>query len=398
MPKIVELDSSSPPQTEDTAPSSSQLDVSPGHGWRVLSGTLRTFLLLVMLPTALATTYYVGYASDIYVSESKYAIRAGDELPQIGLLTGLFGGGGSTSGGEDALIVRDYILSKDMLTELQARFDLRRHFSQSSIDWIARLPDEATEEKFLDYYRSMVDAAVDTTSGITTLNVKAFDPEMNQEIAKTILSLSEDLVNKMSKRITEDTLGFALGEVSDAEMRIRQASQDVTQFRKDSKLIDPTQETSSVLGIITQLETQLAASQTELAETRTFMQRDSSKMRTIESRIAALVAQVGTERARLANEGGDDDLTRLIYGYEPLVLEQTLAEQRYTSALTALEAAQAEAQRKQKYLLAFVQPNFPDEALEPQRIRMILLVFVGATLAFAIGGLLISALKEHAGI
>jgi capsular polysaccharide transport system permease protein len=107
-----------------------------------------------------------------------------------------------------------------------------------------------------------------------------------------------------------------------------------------------------------------------------------------------LVRQVENERHRLANESGTD-LTGLLYGYEPLILEQKLAEQLYTSALTSLEVARTEAQRKQRYLIPFVSPELPDEALEPKRLWNVLTVFFGACLVYAIGGLVWSAINDH---
>ncbi len=75
-----------------------------------------------------------------------------------------------------------------------------------------------------------------------------------------------------------------------------------------------------------------------------------------------------------------------------------MAKQRYGSALTSLEAARAEAQRQQRYLIAFVAPQLPDEAIEPDRPWMILTVFACAFLIYAIGGLIWSAIKDHAGL
>ena len=102
------------------------------------------------------------------------------------------------------------------------------------------------------------------------------------------------------------------------------------------------------------------------------------------------------ERDRLAN-GQETDLTSLIDRYQPLVLEEELAMQRYGSALTSMEASRAEAQRQQSYLIAFVPPQLPSESTEPRRAWMILTVFAFASLIFAIGGLIWSAIKDHMG-
>lgn len=294
------------------------------------------------------------------------------------------------------MIVRDYILSRDMLNQLETRLNLREHYSSSGVDWASRLKADASEEDFLEYYRKMVNPRIESTSDITVLRVKAFDPEMAQRIAFNIVELSEVLINKWSERITEDTLRFVKKDLELAEDGIRETSAAVTRFRNEFRSIDPGQETSAVLSIITGLESQLADAKAQLIERSAFMQSDSASVKQLQNKVVALERQVNSERKRLAGESGTE-LTRLIDGYEPLVLEQKLAEQRYSSALTSLVVSRAEAQRKQRYLIPFVTPELPDEAVEPERLLNTLTVFVGALLLYIIGALIWAAINDHAG-
>ena len=90
-------------------------------------------------------------------------------------------------------------------------------------------------------------------------------------------------------------------------------------------------------------------------------------------------------------------MNQLISDYQPLALDQELAQQQYASALTSLELARIEAQRKKLYLVTFVKPGLPEEALKPERILKIMTTFVYAFLLFSIGGLMWSALRDHVG-
>jgi len=279
-----------------------------------------------------------------------------------------------------------------MLEQLDVRLNLRFHYSSKDVDWLARLMEDDSEEDFLEYYRNMV--TVDAGPDITSLQVKAFTPETAQETATAIIELSEQLVNRLSTRIINDTLRFARSEFLLAESRVRDSSVAVADFRKETQLIDPTLETSSVLSIVTGLETQLAEAQTALIEAESFMQPQSARVQSFRARVVALTHQVENERRRLANES-DTDLSNLLYGYEPLILEQQLAQQLYASALTSLEVARTEAQRKQRYLIPFVSPELPDEALEPERIWNVFTVFFGACLVYGIGGLVWSSINDH---
>lgn len=384
------------------APSAPTAAPAPGRarGAGPYAGLVRSFFLFVLVPTVFGALYFGLIASDRYVAEARYAIRSGSQAPSGGFLESMLGGAGGIGGSssrEDAEVVRDYILSHDMLAELAKRIDLRAHYGAPEVDWLTRLESDASEEELLEYFRERVEVVIDPESNISTLMVEAFDPATAQDIAKHLLELSERLVNDMSERITEDTLRFARRELARTEGQVRDAISALTRFRKTSRSIDPGQETSAVLSIVTELETRLAETRTELIEARSVMRGRTPRIQSLESRVAALERQVDEERERLANSHSTD-LTSLIDRYQPLILEEELAKQRYASALSSLESAQAEAQRQQRYLIAFVAPQRPDEAIEPRRGWLIATVFACAALIYAIGGLLWSAIKDHVGL
>ena len=382
-----------PDTAKDAAGNRESTPRSSGR-WRAI---LRSFLIMVGLPTALTGAYYGVAASDVFVSETRYAIRTGEQAPAAGLLSSMLGPAATTRAGDDASIVRDYILARDMLDELDRRLDLRAHYAAGTVDILSRLSPDATEEEFLEYYRDKVEVEVETGTDITVLTVRAFDAEMAQKAAGAIIELSERLVNRMSERITDDTLRFARRELAQAETLVRRANQEITRFRNESRSIDPGEETAAVLSIVTSLEAQLAGAKAELLETEGIMHADSVQVKTLQNRVAALTQQVERERGRLASEGGSD-LTRLIDGYAPLLLDQKLAEHRYSSALASLEVARADAQRKQRYLIPFVKPALPDEAIEPERFMNTLIVFFAASLIYGIGALMMASVYDHMGL
>ena len=61
----------------------------------------------------------------------------------------------------------------------------------------------------------------------------------------------------------------------------------------------------------------------------------------------------------------------------------------------ALAQAREEAQRKQLYLERVVQPNLPDSAIEPKRLRAGLTTLVFSMICWALLSLLIAGVREH---
>jgi capsular polysaccharide transport system permease protein len=103
--------------------------------------------------------------------------------------------------------------------------------------------------------------------------------------------------------------------------------------------------------------------------------------------------EVNLETSKVA--GGDRSLSVKSAEYERLALERTLAEKQLAAALSSLEQARNEAQRKQLYLERIVQPSKPDVAVEPRRIRNVLATFLLGLVAWGILTMLIAGIREH---
>lgn len=93
--------------------------------------------------------------------------------------------------------------------------------------------------------------------------------------------------------------------------------------------------------------------------------------------------------------GNDSSLAPKIADYESLVLMREFANKAMVTALDALEAARADARRQQLYLEVVVPPHLPDEAELPLALKNILIVFLTTSLAYLLGWLLLTAIRDH---
>lgn len=361
-----------------------------------LSIAWKIFIIVVIFPTVVASLYYGLIASDIYVSEAEYAVRSSSEAPASGIIDSIFGTSTSSTSTADSTIVKDYVLSRDMMDALNKELHLEKHYQSKDIDYFSRLSEDATQEDFYNFYVKMVNISLGSDQSIATLRVRSFSPQYAQKVAEAIIKKSEELVNNLSDRIVADSLRFAKNEVVNAEANVRKTSDAMSHFRNETKSINPVEETTGVLKIVTDLEGALAKSRAELLQSEIYLRPDSPQVISLRSKVTALEKQISKERQRLAGaNGGADDMNKLLYRYEPLELNQKLAEKEYTSALTSLELARVDAQRKQRYLITFVTPKVPDEALGPDRFIKVLTVFFASLLTYGLGGLIWAAIKDH---
>ncbi len=362
-----------------------------------MNSIARSIAVVVGIPTLLAAIYFGLIASDIYVSEARFAIRSAKANGGGGGLAAILASPMVSAGGQDTVVVTDYAHSYDMLKKIQERLDIRQHYSDSDIDVVARLKEGVTEEELLEYFAKHVHLIRDTQSDVITLKVRAYDPAISQQLANLVIELSENLVNGMSYRITEDALETAHREVDIAAAKVQKASADLGTFRKDNVSLNPAEESSALLTLVGGLESRLISVRAQLAEKQAYMREDSPDVVTLKNRVSVLSRQLALERGRLVGGSGGREMSGLIADYQPLALTEQLAHQQYASALSSLEIARLEAQRKKQYLVTFIPPNYPGQALEPRRLYEILTVLVYSFLIYLIGCLMWSALKDHIG-
>ena len=109
--------------------------------------------------------------------------------------------------------------------------------------------------------------------------------------------------------------------------------------------------------------------------------------------VQTLEAQVAAQSSRVV--GGDHSVANRLGDYEQLVIKRTEIAQVYTVAASQLKQAQADAKRKQLYLIRVVQPNLPVKSEYPLRMQITLTIFGALFFAYAIGWLLWAGVKEH---
>jgi len=355
----------------------------------------KTLWLTVIIPTILAIIYYGLIASDVYISESRFVVRSPQRQTQTGLNAFLAGTGFSRSQ-DDTYSVHDFVLSRDALKELDEKLGIRKLFSSKDADFINRFPGfdwDNSFESFYRYYKKRVAVDYDTVSSITTLNVRAFAAEDAKRINDLLLNMGERLVNNLNDRSRQDLIKFATQEVTVAETKAKTAALALSTFRTSQSVFDPDRQSAIQLQGVAKLQEELLATEAQLSQIRR-VSPNNPQVGSLASRVASLRNTIAAETSKVA--GGGASLTSKSANFERLVLDKSFAEKQLASALTSLETARSEAERKQLYLERLVQPNLPDKALEPRRVRSIFMVFAVGLLAWGVVSLLVASVKEHA--
>ncbi len=368
------------------------------HGkWKALLRKWRWFGGVVIVPTLVASLYYGLIASDVYVSESRFVIKAPDrQQSSSSPLTSLIQSTGLGGGAEQSREIIGYLRSRSALSDLSERVDVRGAFASSEADYFSRFPLFYQSDSFEDlyeYYASKVTAATDAETGLTLLTVNAFTPEDARALNAGLLDLGETLVNRLNERVNEQAIEEAEDRVLIAQQRVRDARIALGAYRNASEILDPEQQGLGVLTVSNDLIAQEAALRARLAEVRRTTPRHPS-IPAMEQRAIALAEQVASQTGRAV--GTPDGLASKLSEYENLLVEQEFATQMLTAANATLEQARAEALQQQYYLERVVEPNLPDDAILPSRLMSILAVLFGTLCLYLVGWMLVVGILEHA--
>ena len=373
--------------------------VRPRTGARIirqLFGSLNIwFWAIVGLPTLVAGVYYFAIASDLYLSEAKFIVRSPKQV-QTSTIGALIQSTGLARAVDDTAVVEDFIMSRDAVGKLEQRDHLREVFGRPEGDFVTRFPGilmRSDFEALFQRYAHFVSVETDHTSGVTALRVKAYRAEDAQNIARALLSDSEELVNELNERARKDALGTARQEVDRAQERISRIQSQLTAYRVQQNMLDPKSASTGVLELIGQMRTAQATARQQLGELIK-NSPSSPQIPLLQTRIAALDKLIAEERAKLSGE--TNSVVSSLTEYERLMLDRELAEKALASAFTSLEAARLEAQRQQLYLETIAAPNLADYPLYPKRAVSFGMVLVSCLVAYGIAWLLVISAREHA--
>lgn len=352
-------------------------------------------LFTVVLPVILATIYYTAFASDIYISESKFVVKSPDKPASAGLGLVLKTAGFSTSG-DEIYAVQAFVDSRDALRGINQNQAFAKAYDNPSIsifDRFGSLGWKDTFEELYKYYQKKVTIATDSSTNITTLSVRAYDPVSAQKFNSELLKMSEQMVNRLNTRGRNDMIQYAQAEVDKAQAASRDASLALAKYRNSSGVLDPKAQGEVQMQMISKLQDQLIASKAELAQLKSLAPQNP--------RIPAILTQISTLNKEIAKQtalvvGGTSSLASNAVEYQKLQIDDEYAAKQLAAAMASLDEARNEALRKQAYLERVADPSMPDSATEPHRARGIFAAFVLGLVAFTILRMLLAGVKEHA--
>lgn len=374
----------------------SPVNISHGTSSRIYRLIKRNagFCGFVILPTLTSAIYFSVFASPQYVSEAQFIVQGQHNQSNM-MLAGLLEAGGGGGASEDTYAVQDYVTSRDAAELLLRTQNLASAYQPPEADLLARFPNfysGHTFEHFYAYYRRHVIAELDTTTGVSTLQVRTFSAQDSQRIAKALVKAAEDLVNQMNDRQRKNTIAASEKELQYSVNKLSNISKEIDSYRDKISMINPSLQSQPILKDIAALQTTRTTTRVELAQLQ-HSTPNSPLIEVYKRRISALDTEISNVEKGIT--GSDTSFVPKISGYESLLFQRTLFEKEVSAADASVASAKLQADRQLLYLNEITQPNLPDYASYPRSIVNIAVVFATMLGLYLMAMLLISGAREH---
>jgi len=359
--------------------------------------TKRPVLAAAAVGMLLSVLYWGFYASDRYISEAHVIIQSTQIDNGQGFDLGSLLGSANAGNQPDQLLLRDYLLSLDMLKKLDARLHLREHYGDPRHDLLSRLwswRGGVSVEKFHAHYLDRVSVEYDDYAGVLVIKSQGYDPQTAHAITSALVSDGEQFMDALAHSLAQDQVDFLAKQIGDINQTTMVARQALLAYQNRHGLVSPQGTTENLAAIVNGMESRLSDLQASRAAMLGYLMPTSANVVEANLQIAALEKQIASEKARLAAPQGPT-LNRTVEEYQRLEMEAGFAQDLYKTALTALEKGRFEAARTLKKMSILQAPTLPEYPLEPRRLYNSVVSILVVLLAAGIVHLLAAIIRDH---
>ena len=330
-------------------------------------GRYRLFIVTVVLPMMIASGFLLFIVAPRYSSSASFVVKSTENQSQAALSSLAQDALGTPAVTAETYAVSAYLTSRDMVDRLAKNDNLRAILSRPEGDFVFRYPTFWLPDNNEFLYRRfqwMATSNVDDTTGISTIEVNAFNAEDAQTLARTMLGYAEALVDRMNERMYRDQLASAERFVADAQKDVDAVEAELKAFRNVSGSVDPNLVAQSKLQVIAGLSTQLAQVEATIAQ-QVVLARTSPTLEALRAQAQSYRDEIQKRSLEIAGASGSEAIK--LQTYDQLTLRRSLAAQALSDAVTQRDQARQAAEQQHLYIQLISQPNLArDWARYPQ--------------------------------
>lgn len=355
----------------------------------------RFFAILVVIPTLIYFSYSLILYTPRYESVASIAIKDNSNAANFGGLSSLLGS--TSSGTTNVYMLQKYILSINMLQELNRTIDIIKLYSSHKIDFISRLSATSDQKSQLAYFNSKIDVTYNQDSQSLDISAQGITPEEARKILTATIAAAQNYVNSIDAQLSSQRLDFAQKQVELARQKLTDSNDKIINFQNSNDILDPKSDMANLAGIMAGLQSQLVGAQTELINLQQVMQDNSSQVVTLKDKISSIQHQIDIQKQQILGlDGGENTkLNQVVNRFEFLRMQSQVAISEYTAAIASLESAKADAIKQKQQVVIIQNPTLPDYYEYPRLWYNTLTLFIILLMVYGIIRMAKTIIDEH---
>lgn len=350
---------------------------------------------MVVGPTLLARHYYFDVAADRFVTEFRYSVRGGAAMPDASDSGGVIGAASSLVFAGDSYILEDYLQSAQAVVDVAARLPLDTMLALDGDDPVRQYVPGSSAEEMLRYWLDAVSVNFDAVTGISTVRVSLFTAEDAYAVARSLVETLDQIVNSLSANARREALAYVDETFRQSEATLAQARMAIAEFRRENRIVSPTEQAEIGSEIISTLSNDLAQFRVRLRSLRQ-QAPASPQIAMLEEKIDSVEEQLVVEfDLRGGGAGEEAALPNQLSDYEELENAYQIARDTYVNTADLMHRARADMVLREAQLVVFVPPRQPFHASEPKRVTETMIVFGIVFMAWLMLRILLAGLRTQ---
>lgn len=353
------------------------------------------YLLVAAGSLLIAIFYFYGIGRNRYITSADVVVRKSQNESSTTFTLGSLLGSGNTGSLEDARYLKTYLLSTQVLEDLEEEIPYVKLNKKTFPDILAGLNNNISREKKYSFYRRQVSVTLDEISGILKVTTIGFEPSTSLKINNFLLNQAELFVNELNQDIYKKQLDFAKKQVIDNLEKLEIAQNELQRFQLENKSLDLSFDAATTNNLIATLEGNLAQKKVELATMKKkFISPKAPEVLDVLNLVEEIEKMIKNERKAIVSPEGKN-LNKKVAKLNNLRSRLAFAEDLYKSALSTSESTRIDSLQQQRFLAIVSKPVLAEQQYFYWRHKGSLTVLVIITITYFLSKFLLGLSESH---
>ena len=362
-----------------------------------MKNLLRVIFLLIF---GVSIYYIVSVESERYESSSIVLLKDLSKKQSVNLSEILMGSGSSTT--QDSKILELYMRSPEMYNYLNKKFNLDNYYSSDKLDILQRLyPNSpiplyrANKKNILEKYNSDLRVVYDDASTTLELSFAHTNPQVAQEIMRSIIAHSEEVINHFAKENAQIALRFIKKQREEKRAKFIESIKKLIDYQNAHHTIDPTLDVQRKITILSDLELEIVKSEVEYATKLKTWNPNGRDMLMLKENIRNLKKSLQRVKQELAGKRKGSELNANVFDFEILKSDMEFSKEVYRQTLINQEEVKIEVAQQSKHLTIVQRATLADDYTYPNKIWDIFTLFAVLYFIYFIINSIILIIRNH---